>query len=107
MDLALSLQLLLLLVFLRQGVFHLLEPDIVHAGRVDMTADQLSLGDLRQANGHLDGSIGVVRVVEGHVDLAIHLLLSLLLRATVPDLILADCDNLRKDRRFDDSEFGA
>lgn len=72
MDLALPFELLLVLVFLRQRVFHLLEAHVVHARGVDMAANKRRLRRPRQAHGHLDGRIGMVRVIKGDVDLPVH-----------------------------------
>ena len=72
MDLALPFEFLLVLVLLGKGVLHLLEADVVHPGGIDMAADQPGSGAASQGDGHLDRGIGMVRVIEGHVDLAVH-----------------------------------
>jgi hypothetical protein len=80
MDLALPFQLLLLLVFVGEGVFHLFEANVVHASGIDVASDQPGVGGAGEPDGHLDGGVGVVRIIEGDVDLLVHRQLSLLER---------------------------
>ncbi len=72
MDLALPFQFLLLLVFVRECVLHLLEAHVVHAGGVHVAADEAGIGGAGKANSHLDGSVGVVRIIKGDVNLPVH-----------------------------------
>ena len=71
-DLALALEFLLVLVLLRQRVLHLFEAHVVHPGGVDVAAHQGRLRGTGQPNRHLDGGVGVVRVIKGDVDLPVH-----------------------------------
>jgi hypothetical protein len=77
MDLALPFQLLLLLVFVGECVLHLLEAHVVHAGGVNVAADEAGVGGARKPDGNLDGSIGMVGVIQGDVNLPVHQQLSL------------------------------
>src|SRR5205814_1162392 len=45
---------------------------IVHPGGIDVAAHQGRLGGTGQPNRHLDGGVGVVRVIQGDVDLPVH-----------------------------------
>jgi hypothetical protein len=65
MDLALPLQLLLLLVFVGERVFHLFEANVVHASGIDVAADEAGIGGTGEPDGHLDGGVRVVRIIEG------------------------------------------
>ena len=71
-DLALALELLLVLVLLRQRVLHLFEAHVVHPGGVDVAAHQGRFRGTSQPDRHLDGGVGVVRVIKGDVDLPVH-----------------------------------
>ena len=72
MNLPLAFELLLVLVLLGERVLHLLEAHVVHAGGIDVAADQPGSEATSQRDGHLDRRIGMVRVVEGHIDLLVH-----------------------------------
>ena len=80
MDLALPFQLLLLLVFVGKCVFHLFEANVMHASGIDVAADEAGSGGAGEPDGHLDGGVRMVRIVEGDVDLLVHRQLSLLHR---------------------------
>jgi hypothetical protein len=62
-DLALALQLHLVLVLLGEGVLHLLEAVVVESGRVDMAAHDLRPGGLGQPDRHIGGGSRVIGVV--------------------------------------------
>ena len=72
MDLPLPLQLLLVEVLVRQGVFHLLEADVVHARRVHVAAGEPRAGAPGQGRPDLDGGVRVIAVVDRKVDVAVH-----------------------------------
>jgi hypothetical protein len=37
-----------------------------------MASDQTGIGRAGEPDGHLDGGVGVVRIIEGDVDLLVH-----------------------------------
>ena len=51
-------------VFLRKRVLHLLEPVVVHLGRVDVAAGHLGAVGLAEAYRRVDRLVGVIRVVD-------------------------------------------
>ena len=71
-DLSLALELVLVPVLLGQRVLHLLEAVVVEPRRVDVTARQRRAEGPAQLHGQVDGAVGVVRVVDRHVDLPEH-----------------------------------
>ena len=71
-DLALAMQLGLLEVLLGQCELHLLEAIVVHLGSVDVAAGELGAERLAQLDRSRDGAVGVVGVVDGHIDALIH-----------------------------------
>ena len=71
-DLPLALQLVLVPVLLGQRVLHLLEAVVVKPRRVDVAAGQGRAEGSPELHGQVDGAVGVVRVVDRHVDLPEH-----------------------------------
>ena len=71
-DLPLALQLVLVPVLLGQRVLHLLEAVVVKPRRVDVATGQGRAEGSPELHGQVDGAVGVVRVVDRHVDLLEH-----------------------------------
>jgi hypothetical protein len=71
-NLPLALELVLVPVLLGQRVLHLLEPVVVEPRRVDVAAGQGRAEGAAELHGQVDGAVGVVRVVDRHVDLPEH-----------------------------------
>ena len=71
-DLPLALELVLVPVLLGQRVLHLLEPVVVEPRRVDVAASQGRPEGPPELHGQVDGAVGVVRVVDRHIDLPEH-----------------------------------
>ena len=71
-DLALSVQLLLVVVFLRKAGLHLLEPLVVHLGRIDVAPHDFRPESLGQGDSQVNGHIGKVRIIDGDINGLIH-----------------------------------
>ena len=72
MDLALFLDLCGRLELRGEAGFELAEADIVEAGGVDMVTGDSAACFPTHLNGAVDGPIGVLRVVDGNENLAVH-----------------------------------
>ena len=71
-DLALALELALVLVLLRQRVFHLLEPVVVQPGGVHVTPRHPRAERPPQLDRQVDRPVRVVGVVDRNIDVLVH-----------------------------------
>ena len=72
MNLALSVELFFVVIFLWKPRLHLLEPLVVHFGGIDMAADDFRSEFLCQPHTQIDGHIRMVRIIDRDVDGFIH-----------------------------------
>src|SRR5206468_12938103 len=72
MNLPLPVQLLFIVIFLRQARLHLFKSLIVHLGGVDVTAHDFGAEGLGEKDPDIYSSVGMVGIVDRYVDRLIH-----------------------------------
>ena len=77
-DLSLTLELVLVLVFVGERVLHLLEPIVVQPRGVDVGARETRAEGSAELDREVDRAIAVLRVVDRHIDVLVHALPRLL-----------------------------
>jgi len=71
-DLALSVELFFIVVLLGQARFHLFEAFVMHFGGIDVAAHDLRAEGFGEVNSDVDGTVGMVGVIDRDIDRLIH-----------------------------------